>query len=302
MGNFSRRLCGVGLVMWLLASISVAQEVSILHKGLRLNADLHTLRDGTQNDSIILITHGALAHRDMETIAYLRKLLNERGHNTLAINLSLGIDDRHGMYDCKQTHRHQDSDAISEIGQWVDWLKQRGHRRVIVMGHSRGGAQIARYAAQHSDPSIEAVILLAPATASTTSSAQYHKRFNQALAPILAQARQLADADNGTETIEHVGILSCQDSTVTASSFISYYGEQSSQDLQSLLSIINQRTLVIAASEDEIVTDLQEKITPLVDNKRVFLQVIPGSDHFFRDLNADDAVDLIDKFIKPPVN
>ena len=35
----------------------------------------------------------------------------------------------------------------------------------------------------------------------------------------------------------------------------------------------------------------------LADGKRVQMKVIDGADHFFRDLNADDAVEAIDAFL-----
>ena len=84
--------------------VSPAQEVTIRYKQLTLNADYRLAPGKSIQDGVILLTHGGLAHRDMESLTYIRKLFYERGYNTLAINLSLGIDNRHGMYDLSLIH------------------------------------------------------------------------------------------------------------------------------------------------------------------------------------------------------
>jgi hypothetical protein len=103
-----------------------AEEVKIPHDGLTLNADLTRASGKTLADGVVLIVHGTLAHNRMETIRNLSDVLVDRGLSTLAINLSLGLDDRHGMYDCKFAHRHRYLDSGREIGAWLNWLKTRG--------------------------------------------------------------------------------------------------------------------------------------------------------------------------------
>ena len=88
-----------------------AKEVRLNYRGLSLNADLMLATGNIVDQRVILITHGALAHRNMEFLVYLRKLLKDKGYNTLAINLSLGIPNRHGMFDCGNVHRHRNDDA-----------------------------------------------------------------------------------------------------------------------------------------------------------------------------------------------
>ena len=125
------------------AGLAHANEVTQPFKGITLNANLELAKDKKPADGVILITHGGLAHRGMELVTNLQKLLKERGYNTLAINLSLGLNDRHGMYDCMVTQRHYNDDAADEIGAWVGWLKKQGATRVALLGHSRGGTQTA---------------------------------------------------------------------------------------------------------------------------------------------------------------
>lgn len=275
-----------------------AEEISLPYKGLTLNAEMALAPGKTAADGVILITHGALAHRDMETISYLRKLLKDKGYNTLAINLSLGVDKRHDMYDCKTTHRHRNEDAVSEIGAWVDWLKSQGASRVALLGHSRGGAQTALYAAEHDSPLLQAVVLLAPPTLKNTDPTGYQRRYHKPLKPILERARKLVKQGKGNTVLAHTDMISCPDTGVTAASFVSYYGQDPRLDTPYLLPKIHKPTLVIVAGNDEVVVGLDKIVASLADGKNLHMQIIDNADHFFRDLYADDAVDAISAFLK----
>lgn len=285
------------LAMSSTASLTQADEVTLPHKGLTLNADLTLAPDKAVDDGVILLTHGSLAHRDMEIIATLRKLLNERGYNTLAINLSLGLDNRHGMFDCKTTHRHKNDDAVDEIGVWADWLKSRGAKSVTLLGHSRGGAQTALYAAERDSPLLNAVVLLAPATAENNSAASYQRRFKKDLAPTLNKARKLIQQGKGDTVLTRTSLINCADTAVTAEAFVSYYDGGLRLDAPHLLSKISKPTLVLVAEKDDVVVDLEKKIPPRTGSQ-IQVVTISGADHFFRDLNADEAVDAVDAFLK----
>lgn len=275
-----------------------AKEVSLSHKGLALNADLSIANGKKLADGVIIITHGTLAHRGMELIAELQKLLNERGYNTLAINLSLGIDNRRGMYDCKLTHRHRNADTSDEIRAWIDWLKQQGVQRVTLLGHSRGGLQTALYAAERDNPLVQAVVLLAPATRENNDATAYQQRYGKALAPLLSRAEVLVKAGRDDAIIRNVDFLTCRNTSVTAASFVSYYSDSPSLDTPSLLPKIRKPTLVIVAGDDEIVVALDKRVMPLVDGRRLQMKIVSNADHFFRDLHADEAVDAVSAFLK----
>lgn len=286
----------LGVSVWL--NPAQATEVSLSYKGLTLNADLALAPGKTVADGVVLITHGSLAHRDMEMLASIRNLLREKAYNTLAINLSLGVDNRHGMYDCKTTHRHLNDDAAREIGAWVAWLQSQDATRIALLGHSRGGAQTAQYAAEHDSPSVKAVVLLAPAIAQNTSAAGYQQRYHKPIAPLLAKARKLVKQGKGNTVLAHTNILSCPNTAATAASFLSYYGQNMHHDTPSLLPKITEPTLILWGDKDEVVTGLDKKMAKLADGRRTQFKVINGADHFFRDLYADEAVDVISAFLK----
>jgi len=282
----------------LAATTVQAREVTLTHQGLTLNASLDMAEGKKLSDGVILLTHGMLAHKDMESLRYFRKLFRDQGHNVLAINLSLGLNNRHGMYDCKVTHRHLNDDAPVEIGLWLDWLNKQGAKKVVLAGHSRGGAQTALYSSGHDSALIKAVVLLAPATADNTGDAAFRERHKKPLAPVLDKAQKLVKAGKGKTVMNNTDFLYCPGTQVTAESFVSYYGPGSRVDAPSLLPKIRKPVLVVVASKDTAVKDLDKKVGPLADGKRIQMKVVSGSDHFFKDLNADDAVDAIMAFLK----
>lgn len=280
------------------SSLVYADEVTLPYQGLKLNANLEIVADKKLADGVILITHAGLGHREMETITYLQALFKEKGYNTLAINLSLGLNNRHGMFDCKNTHSHRYADAANEIGAWMDWLKGQGAKRVTLLGHSRGAGQTALYAAEQVNTLVNNVVLLAPDTRVTNDAVAYEQRHHNPLAPILEKAQKLVRDGKGSAVLEHTGILYCPDTSVTADTITSYYGPDPRLDTPYLIPKIKKPTMIVIAGNDEVVIGYNKKFEQAGKLKNVRLKTIDGADHFFRDLYADEAVAEIDAFLK----
>jgi alpha/beta superfamily hydrolase len=289
-------LTGLGLVT--AASSALAEEVTLPHQGITLNADVELADGKTLADGVILITHGTLAHKDMELVSTLQEVLKDRGLSTLAINLGLGLDNRRGMYDCASPHRHRHTDAVAEIGAWVEWLQGQGAKEIVLMGHSRGGNQTAWYAVEHDDPVIKSVVLLAPmAEVAAEAAPSYQERHGQPLQPLLDKARVLVGEGKGETLLRDTNFLHCEDAAVTAQSFVSYYAPESRRNTVNLLPQINEHVLVIAATEDTFVPGLAAKLEPLADGQRLTLVAVEGADHFFRDLYAEEVADAMEQFL-----
>ncbi len=291
----------------LLFSISVsavsspsAKEVFIDLKGLTLSAHLNLSGKKKLEDGVILLLHGTLAHNNMETIKNLASVLNERGFNTFSINLALGINKRRGMYDCSIPHRHKHLDALDEISAWIKWLSSKNAKNIILLGHSRGGNQVTRFATQIKNTSIRKLILLAPATWNHRSAEiAFENRHKQPLKNILSKAENLIKKGKGKEIMPETGILSCPKSDVTAASFLSYYRPNQRLDTPSILEELKIPTLIIAGGKDTIVKDLIEKVKKLTNEPTLQLAIIDDADHFFLDLFAEDVADLIEEFTSP---
>jgi pimeloyl-ACP methyl ester carboxylesterase len=288
-------------LIWLIAALAIgqvhAEEVKLVHNGLSLNANLEQADDWPAGP-VLLMTHGTLSHNKNELMTALQGLFLENGVSTLAINLSLGLDDRHGPYDCATPHTHKHDDAVAEIGLWLDWLKNQGVKQVSLLGHSRGGNQTAWFAAEHDDPVIAKVLLVAPQTWSPEYAAKdYEGRYGKALAPVLSEASKLVAAGKSGEPMAHTDFIYCKDTTVTAGAFVSYYDTEMRQDTPHLLPKIKKPVLVFAATEDQVVKGLDKKLAPVAEAGVIELEVMEGADHSFRDLYAEDLVDRAVEFI-----
>jgi len=281
------------------AAAADAAEVKLPYRGLTLNGNLVMPEGKSVADGVVLITHGTLAHNGMEIVHTLQELLQERGLGSLAITLSLGVDGRRGMYDCTIPHRHRHTDAVDEIAAWVEWLKGQGAKGIALLGHSRGGNQTAWFAAEHPDPAVSAMVLVAPALADPSSlQASYKKAFGKEPGPVLDRAREMVAGGQGKALIQPADILYCPDSAASAEALLSYHAFDPRLNTPKLVEGVKVPTLVIAASADEQVPGVDQAFEPLAARGQAQVVVIDGADHFFRDLYAEEAADAIEKFLR----
>jgi pimeloyl-ACP methyl ester carboxylesterase len=278
---------------------TIAEPVQNTNGDVVLTGNLVLADEKSMTDGIALITHGTLAHGSMDIIKSLQENLQNAGHSSLAINLSLADPAREFMYDCKVPHRHRHHNAIVEIDSWVGWLREKGATVVTVIGHSRGGNQTAWYAAERISEIVDKVVLVAPATWSKVSAGQaYENRYKVPLATVLEKAAGLARDGQGDSIMSSVGFLYCAQAEVTADTFLSYYRHDKRKNTPDLLADISRPTLIVAASEDKVIRDLISQIQKRPSLDHVKLEVVDGAGHFFRDLYGEDLSDLIVEFLE----
>jgi predicted alpha/beta-hydrolase family hydrolase len=292
------------IVMLLLfsgGSLADTRAITLQIKGTTALADLVVPINGSIKKGVLVITHGTQAHKDLELVDALQKALAERGIASLAHTLTLGINKRKGIYDCRKPHTHKHEDALDEIGAWLGWLKGQGAGPVMLLGHSRGGNQTAWYALERGGDVVKKIILMAPATGSSPNRAarSYQARYKADLDQIIQDAKALVSAGKPQEMMSLPGFLYCPDAKVQAGSIVSYYVEDPRRDTPSLLPKLKVPVLVIAGSGDSVVPDVVKRVKPLADGKKIKLEVIDGADHFFLDFYVEDAADLIAAFINP---
>jgi pimeloyl-ACP methyl ester carboxylesterase len=295
-----------GLIVLALAAIalaplsarSAAEEVSIEYLGLGLSANLDIAQGKSLKDGAVLLVHDTLGHDRMELMAALQDGLRDQGVNSLAITLSLGIDKRHGMFDCalEQDHRHED--AIDEIDVWVRWLKEKGAQAITVAGHGRGANQAALYAINKLDKAVKRIVLIAPlmATAQKTE-AEYHALFGKALLPELGKAEERVATERGNQLMDGGGFLNCPRAQVTAGGFADYYGANEKFKTTNLLQSIKIPVLMAVGDADPGLSEIQAASPEFSGIKTVTLAVIPGADQDFRDTGADDLAKRIKEFV-----
>ncbi|BCN92309.1 hypothetical protein THMIRHAM_00940 [Thiomicrorhabdus immobilis] len=275
-----------------------AKEVKQSFNGLTVNANVVLAEGKTLADEVVLLTHGTTTHNGRETYRSIQKLLADNGISSVAPNLSLDVNNRHGEIDCNIDQTHQHDDAMLEIGFWLDWLKSQGAKSVTLMGHSRGGNQTAWYSVEHDSDMIKNVVLIAPQTWSKQAEyADYEKKYHQELAPLFDKASALVKAGKGDTKMENINFIYCKDTNVSAEAFVSYYRDDNRMDTPTLLKKAVKPTLVIIGSADTVVADLAKKMEN-VHNDNVSTYVVEDSDHFFLDLFSEDLVENAVNFIR----
>ena len=256
------------------------------------------LTEVEERKATILMLHGTLAHANMEIMSTLAEVFAEYGFETLRVSLSLGLDDRYGMFACDQIQRHGHTDAIAELAAWARWLGNQGRQSFLLLGHSRGTNQVARYATAEGQISPSGLILVAPSVwdAVGTSDA-YAERAGQPLEPLVARATELVESDQGDETLDDVAFLHCAQARVTAASFLSYYGTDPGFDTLMLMGRLQLPVIIFAGSEDPLTRGLSPAIDAMNYGERVEFVTIDGADHFFRDLYAYDLVEAVEAWL-----
>jgi pimeloyl-ACP methyl ester carboxylesterase len=262
--------------------LAAAEPVQIKPSLLKLNGNLELpAGEKLEGEHVVVIVHGMLSHYGQETVAGLQKNLKARGIATLAINLSLGIDDRKGPRACDVVHDYALAGARREIRLWLEWLGAQHAKTIDIVGFSRGGAQVAAIGAEL--PTVRRMILMAPTFATSPElAAAYEQAFGHPLAPELEAARK---EPLRTRTVD---FLTCKQAPVLGATFLDAYTEMPPK----LAARTGHPTLVIVAGRDDMVPDLPAKLPSEV--KHV---VIDGASHFFLDLYGEEAADLIAKFL-----
>jgi len=283
----------VSLFLLTFSFLAYAEEITLPFKGITLNADFQTSEAQPLSDGVIVLVHGTLAHNHMEIIRAFQEQLTENGYHTLAINLSLGVDNRHGMYDCNTPHQHKHTDALTEIDQWIQWLKRQGADKITLLGHSRGGNQVAWYTSEHPEQ-VQRQVLIAPATWSAEQErVDYQTRYKKNLEQVIKEAEQTPE----NAWLKNTDFIYCADSEVTAGSFLNYYQPDTRFNTPDIIKNTTTPTLVFSGSEDTTVKDLPVQMKR-IDNPHIRYFDIEGADHFFMDLYTDEVVELIVEFLE----
>jgi pimeloyl-ACP methyl ester carboxylesterase len=121
--------------------------------GLNLTAEA----DYTQGDSAlpaVLILHGFLTTHHFHTVQTIKQAFEQAGYSTLAPTLTLNVDRRREFLQCNALHTHTLENDLLEIDFWIQWLKQQGHEKVVLVGHSSGSQTLLHFLAQKNHPDI----------------------------------------------------------------------------------------------------------------------------------------------------
>ena len=285
-----------GMLLQVVTTSAEAEVVTQQFRGLTLNANLEIAENMDLTNGMVLIVHGLMGHSRMEIIETAQQALLGNGKSSLAINLSLGVNNRKGFFDCTWPHRYGQDDALDEISAWVSWLRAKGVKEIVLMAHSRGANEAMVYTVKQKDPEITHLAMLAPGT--DDSKQRFEERYGSIFDETMERVEKERDAGRGNELIENVDFWWCPRATVTPNTFFSFYSENSKyRNFKYYLPRTQVPTLIITASADERIPDSAKQVTPYIDGKKIQHVVIEGSGHFFMDFNIEEAVESMLEFL-----
>tara|TARA_Y100000768_G_scaffold3522_1_gene2555 strand:+ start:1226 stop:2173 length:948 start_codon:yes stop_codon:yes gene_type:complete len=269
-------------------------DSTYLKKNLLINADHYS--NSRENKTVAISIHGTRGFKSMEVISVLSDNLLDLDIDTIAPNISYGINDRENEFlSCDIEHLHNRYANIDEIIRWFIFAIEKDYQDIILIGHSRGGQDIIqaynRILKVYPEESkkISSIVLLAPLGDNLDEiNISIQKSHSTTI-------RELMDKDDN-EFVK-INFLNCNNATVKISSFLSYYNLSYHEQLVPMLTDINIDTYVFTASEDTFVPKTHTKVSQ-IKNDNINLLQIDGADHFFRDLFLDDVVDNLSNFIE----
>src|SRR3546814_2975464 len=116
-----------------------------------------------------------------------------------------------------------------------DWSSDVCSSDLGLLGHSRGGAQVALYAAQAGDklpPALQRIVLVAPGTFDIVhATAEYRTRYGGDFETVRRKAEALVAAGKGDELMTQTDFMYCPKTSVTAAT----RSEEHTSELQSLM-------------------------------------------------------------------
>ncbi len=145
--------------LWLIPATAGGEQLSeTLGNGLSVLADY---RHGAMNKPAALVLHGFLQTHQFSTVQLIADELSDAGYAVLSPTLSLNISRRRSGLTCDAIQNHTVEQSTEEIAFWVEWLKRKGHKHVILIGHSTGSNNLLSYLEHAPDPSISTLIATA---------------------------------------------------------------------------------------------------------------------------------------------
>ena len=283
------------LILFLSSNLVSASNIIEITRddGITLNANLS---ENLQNDSVYMIVHGTRGFKTMEIIKSLEEKIILNGHDVLSINLSYGITNRDDSFlSCDIKHTHNEHESVREIISWYEYLLSKNYKKIMFVGHSRGGFNIVQASELIGNRDIE-LHLLAPIVDTHKGTRDYYmSEHNLPYDEII----QNNDEYIISEKYPPINFLFCENAQVSSITFRSYLDFTESRtkypftfNILKLLNESNNKVSIYSGSADEILLDSYKKFESL-NKENIKHYIIDDGDHFFRDIYLDDVIDLM---------
>jgi len=264
------KIFSILLLLMLSLHTAQAQDVNITLANSKLSANA-SYNKGDNNKPAVLILHGFLTNNKFHTILAMEDALQMEGYTTLSPTLTLGINHRRDALTCNSIHTHTLEQEMAEVDQWVTWLTQQGHKKIVLLGHSSGSQQLLEYLENYPAKAVSASIF--------TSSFYLNGKELGTKDNDLKQAQK--DIETSYKQPRQYSFLFCNNNyNATAESFLSYQGITKERLLTTLKHLKIPHHTIMGGSDERYgkvgrgwLNDLSTTGTQL--------RVIEGANHFF---------------------
>lgn len=223
---------------------------------------------GKSGQPAVLVLHGFLQTSAFPTVVSMTDALSTAGYTVLAPTLSLGITRRNKSLPCEAVHLHTLDDDEAEVAFWVRWLMQKGHTRIILVGHSFGNLQLIAYLGRDPAPTVKQVLMISLTDVEVKQDAAQRARMAQDL------RNRAARGDNALVEAE---FGHCKKYVSPPSALRTYLTLSRSSILDSLASSPVPAAAIMGGKDDRMGPDWVDRLV----SRGIAVRVIPGASHFF---------------------
>jgi dienelactone hydrolase len=236
-----------------------------LPSGKLAGADYHA---GKSGQPAVLVLHGFLQTSAFPIVVSMTDALSTAGYTVLAPTLSLGISRRNKSLPCEAVHLHTLDDDEAEIAFWVRWLMQKGHTRIILVGHSFGNLQLIAYLGRDPAPAVKQVLMISLTDVEVKQDAAQRARLAQDLRNSVARGdNALVEAEFGH----------CKKYVSPPATLLSYLTISRNSILDSLAGSPVPAAAIMGGKDDRMGPDWVDRLV----SRGIAVRVIPGASHFF---------------------
>ncbi len=269
------------LICLLLSIFPVWAHAAIIQ--LQVRPGIHASAEylnGQRDKPAILLLHGFLQTRDFPTVATLARGLRDAGYPVLSPTLSLNIPNRSQSLACEAIHRHSMDDDIGEITRWVDWLKSRGHRSIVLVGHSFGSLQLLAYLDANPDNAIKGYF----------GTSLIESRIGKTVRPpLIAQLKNQAQRGQGALVNQQMSY--CKKYLSTPDDLVSYIRWDQPRTLAALKKSPVRMQLLMGAADEMIGATWIKAL----QQAQISMVVLPNANHF---MDGEHEFDLLEKALE----
>ncbi len=268
------------LALTLVASIAAQAEIVTLTmpNGLVARADF---RQGNAGKPTVVLIPGFLQTLDSPSVNRLAGNLSSEGYTVLLPTLTLGVTYRNQSLPCEAINNHTVAEGSAELKTWIDWLKAKKTKRIILAGHSLGNTYNLDYLTSNPDSAVIKFIGVSIVEGSL-------KAGERARSKLIADLRN--QVRSGSRSILEEQFTYCQKFRATPQCLLSYMEWGPDKVLDSINKVKIPVTMIMGSKDDRLGSDWLDRLK----KTKAKVIILQGANHF---MDGQYEFDLMDLFM-----